>query len=131
MKRPRYQLTDLQRQILKDRNENLELFFLTQLMRNGFPVPVRQYQFALPRKWAFDLAYLELKIGIEIHGGVDTRGYGLRGRHVRGRGFEEDRRKLNEAVARGWRVLEFTRTMLEPRPVESEALTMLRRVLEG
>jgi hypothetical protein len=137
-------LTDAQRAVAKARREWLEEVFLKQVLEAGFDPPLRNYHFYPRRQWAFDFAWKKEMdcfvvpwVAVEIHGGVDTKAYGLRGRHVRGKGFQEDRRKINEAVALGWKVLEFTKEMLDwtrgrgrsGRP-ESEAIQMLRRVLE-
>lgn len=55
------------------------------------------------RKWRFDYAWADLKIALEIHGGVFTNG-----RHVRGKGFTEDKVKMNSAQLLGWIVIEAT-----------------------
>lgn len=55
------------------------------------------------RKWRFDYANEQLKIAIEIEGGVWTGG-----RHVSGSGFMGDMEKYNEAVVLGWKLLRFT-----------------------
>lgn len=71
--------------------------------------PAREILFAPPRKWRFDFAWPAWKIGIEIEGGTS---FG-KSRHSRGRGFENDCRKYNEAALLGWRVLRFTTEMVE------------------
>ena len=55
------------------------------------------------RKWRIDVAIVDLKIGIEIEGGVWTNG-----RHTRGNGFIEDMEKYNAAATLGWVILRFT-----------------------
>ena len=62
--------------------------------------PVREHHFHPRRGWRFDLAWPDRKLACEVDGGVHSGG-----RHVRGRGFEEDAVKLNEALLLGWRVL--------------------------
>ena len=74
---------------------------LAQLV--GFPDPVTELLFHPKRKWRFDFAWEEQKLALEIHGGIHSGG-----RHTRGRGFVEDRAKMNEAVLLGWTVLEVT-----------------------
>ena len=60
----------------------------------------------------FDFAFPSHKLLIELHGG--TNAYGKhRGRHIRPSGFESDRKKMNDAVMNGWRVLEFTTDMIK------------------
>lgn len=74
---------------------------LAQLV--GFPDPVIELLFHPKRKWRLDYAWEEQKLAIEVHGGIHSGG-----RHTRGRGFVEDRAKMNEATLLGWTVLEVT-----------------------
>lgn len=62
-----------------------------------------EYPFHPTRKWRLDFAIPLDKIGIEVHGGVFSQG-----RHTRGKGFTEDREKMNEAQIMGWKVIEVT-----------------------
>ena len=71
-----------------------------------------EYRFHPVRRWRFDVAFPEQKVAIELEGGT-----WMRGRHVRGKGFEEDCAKYNSALILGWRVLRFTTGMLETDPV--------------
>lgn len=77
-----------------------------QVLNSLCPVPggwASELQFHPVRQWRFDLAAPELRIAIEIEGGV-FRG----GRHTRGRGYVRDMEKYNAAVTRGWRMLRYT-----------------------
>ena len=74
---------------------------LTQLV--GLPDPATELLFHPKRKWRFDYAWEEQKLALEVHGGIHSGG-----RHTRGRGFVEDRAKMNEATLVGWTVLEVT-----------------------
>lgn len=74
---------------------------LAQLV--GFPDPTTERLFHPKRKWRFDYAWEEQKLALEVHGGIHSGG-----RHTRGRGFVEDRAKMNEATLLGWTVLEVT-----------------------
>lgn len=67
------------------------------------PEPVQEHRFHPPRRWRFDLAYPDLKIAVELEGGIWTMG-----RHTRGSGFVKDTEKYNQAVLDGWRVLRYT-----------------------
>jgi hypothetical protein len=69
---------------------------------DGLPY-VAQYRFHPSRRWRLDFAWPEKMVALEIHGGVWSGG-----RHTRGGGFIADRRKMNAAVAIGWRILEWT-----------------------
>ena len=57
------------------------------------------------RRWRFDFLLLpaDLKIAIEVEGGVFTHG-----RHTRGKGFTNDLIKYNEALLMGYSVLRYT-----------------------
>ncbi|HHQ4624442.1 TPA: hypothetical protein ACSPZX_000124 [Aeromonas veronii] len=74
---------------------------LAQLV--GFPDPATELVFHPRRKWRLDFAWPTHMIAVEIHGGIHTGG-----RHTRGRGFVEDRAKMNEAALLGWTVIEAT-----------------------
>lgn len=85
----------------------------------GLPTPERNYLFAkaIGRKWAFDLAWPDRMLAIEIEGGIWTQG-----RHTRGRGFEGDIAKYNQATLMGWAVLRITPGML----LDCRAMTLLK-----
>ena len=74
---------------------------LAQLV--GFPDPTTELMFHPKRKWRLDFAWPTHMIAVEIHGGIHSGG-----RHTRGRGFVEDRAKMNEAALLGWTVIEAT-----------------------
>jgi very-short-patch-repair endonuclease len=71
--------------------------------------PEREFKFCEGRKWAFDFAFPEEMVAIEIEGGT---AFG-KSRHSRGEGFENDCRKYNAATDLGWRVLRFTTAMVQ------------------
>jgi len=77
----------------------------------GFPEPAREYRFMPPRRYRFDLAWPELKIAVELEGGVFSGG-----RHTRGTGFESDCAKYNYAALFGWTILRYTANMLSKDP---------------
>ncbi len=77
---------------------------LAEIKAEGLPEPVLEFRFHSIRKWRFDICWPEpYWIALEIHGGVYNFGH-----HVRGKGFEDDREKMNEAQILGWRVLEYS-----------------------
>jgi very-short-patch-repair endonuclease len=81
----------------------------THLKQAGFTGYVREYQFAPPRRWRFDFAWLDQKLAIEIEGGVFGTGrQHTPGRHSRGVGLTADCVKYAEAMCLGWRVLRVT-----------------------
>lgn len=70
--------------------------------------PLREYCFAPPRRWRFDFAWPNIKLAVEVHGGI-----WISGRHNRPSGFSRDLAKMNKAQMLGWRVLQFTRKDVE------------------
>jgi very-short-patch-repair endonuclease len=68
----------------------------------GYPPPKAQHRFHPTRRWAFDFAWPELMLAVEVEGGVGTRG-----RHVRPAGFIADCEKYTTAAAMGWAVLRY------------------------
>lgn len=96
----------------KQRREALEdaFAFAWQIETDGNPElkPIRQYEFHPERKWLFDFAWKQAKLAVEIHGGT-----WINGAHNRGGGMANDCDKKREAIALGWRVLEFTDTDLK------------------
>jgi hypothetical protein len=82
--------------------------------------PVREYHFARPRRWRFDFAWPLYFLAVEVEGGSFVSG-----RHTRGKGFESDCEKLNEAALRGWKVLRVTPHMIE----DGTAIALIRRAL--
>ena len=88
----------------------------------GLPVPVAEYRFAPPRKWAWDWSWPEHLLALEKNGGV-----WIRGKHSRGKGQINDMEKWTEAAARGWRILHCV-----PDDLESDrVLTAIGRALEA
>lgn len=75
----------------------------------GLPEPIRELLFHDERAWAFDFAWPEYHVAVEVEGG--TRIFGG-GRHNRADGFEDDCTKYNEAQYYGWEVLRFTTEMV-------------------
>ncbi len=101
---------------------SLEEQLLFQIKAARLPQPVREFQFAKPRRWRFDFAYPAHKVAVEVEGGV-----WIGGRHMRGRGYESDCEKYNEASLAGWRVLRFTPAMIR----SGEALVTVERAVSS
>lgn len=83
--------------------------------------PVREHRFAEGRKWAFDFAWPEFHLAVEIEGGT---AFG-KSRHSRGDGFMQDCRKYNTATIMGWKILRFTTQMVKT----AEAIDTVRGLL--
>jgi len=65
----------------------------------------REFRFHEGRRWLFDFAWPDKKIGLEVHGGIWL---GKSGAHTSDVGRARDMEKMNAAVMLGWRVLEVT-----------------------
>lgn len=69
----------------------------------GLPRPVREHRFHLTRKWRIDYAWPDIKLALEVEGGVWTAG-----RHTRGLGFMRDMEKYNALAEAGWTLIRTT-----------------------
>lgn len=87
----------------------------------GVVEPTSEYVFARPRLWRFDLAWPELRLAVEVEGGIWMR----RGHHSSGKGFESDCEKYNTAAIAGWKVLRVTPGMID----DGRALEVIQRAL--
>jgi very-short-patch-repair endonuclease len=78
-----------------------------QLKHASLELPSPQHTFAqeIGRNWAFDYAYVDRRIAIEVEGGTRLKGGGRHNRHT---GFQEDVWKYNTATKLGWRLYRFT-----------------------
>lgn len=86
----------------------------------GLPAPEREFCFAMPRRWRFDLCWPGRKLAAEIEGGT-----WVQGRHSRGAGMRKDAEKYNAAVLDGWKVLRFTADMVR----DGSAIQVLERAI--
>lgn len=73
---------------------------------NGPPL-APEHGFHPTRKWRFDFAHLPSRVAVEIEGGT-----WMSGGHSRGKGYQEDCEKYNEAVRLNWRVFRLTGKMI-------------------
>jgi very-short-patch-repair endonuclease len=83
-------------------SEGEDLFLIHCRARLPF-LPLRQFRFHPSRKWTFDFAWPDHKIAVEVEGGLF-----IRGRHSRGKGYENDMCKYNHATLMGWKVYRFS-----------------------
>jgi len=117
-------LTEARRLAAKAKREQFERLFAHQCAAVGIAAPIPQYQFAreLGRLWAADFAWPDLKLLVEIEGGIHKRGGGA---HSRPMGILRDMEKSNHAVLLGWRVLRFSTDQVR----SGDALRFLERVM--
>lgn len=80
---------------------------ILQIRAARLPPPQREYRFHPTRRWRFDFCWPKKYIACEFEGGVYTHG-----RHTRGKGFENDCEKYNEAALYGWKVIRVTANMV-------------------
>lgn len=104
---------------------DLEQELLFQISAVGLPEPKTEYRFYSGRRWRFDGAWPEHKLAYEVEGGIWSGG-----RHVRGKGFEQDCIKYNNAALEGWCVLRFTGGMIKS-GLAVEQLERAWRILGG
>lgn len=87
--------------------------------------PETEHRFHPARRWRFDFAFPALRLGVEVEGGLYSRG-----RHVRPAGYEADLEKYNAAALAGWMVLRFSPAQVRSGQAASmieEAVKQLRQ----
>ena len=67
----------------------------------------KEFRFHPVRRWRLDFFLPEHRIGLECEGGT-----WIAGRHTRGKGYEADLRKYNEAMRMGIRIFRFSTNMI-------------------
>ena len=107
----------------------LEEKLLAQIIEQGFPNPELEYRFHPVRKWRFDMywprplhIWRPLAIACDIEGGTFSGG-----RHVRGKGYEGDCEKYNEAALMEIIVIRVTAKHIK----DGSAVDWLGRALGG
>jgi len=81
----------------------------------------RQYVFHPGRKWRFDFQLPLRYIAIEVEGGLFVKG-----RHSRGKSYEADLRKYNQATINGYRLLRYSTDMVK----SGEAIKQIMEFIE-
>jgi hypothetical protein len=108
----------------------LEDTFAAQVRRYRLPEPVRQLKFALDvrRKWAWDFAWPQFMVAVELQGlvveAIGNRRY-VRGGHGTVPGMINDMEKLNAGVLLGWSPLWFAQNHVR----SNDAIAVTQRVL--
>jgi very-short-patch-repair endonuclease len=80
----------------------LERHLQTMMRLHGLPEPVRELRFHPPRMFRLDFAWPDVKLAVEIEGGI-YRGGG----HTSVKGLMRDIEKSNLLTMDGWRLLRF------------------------
>ena len=99
----------------------LEDTLALHIRAHKLPEPVREYRFHPERRWRFDFAWPDLRVAAEVEGGIYSGG-----RHTRGKGFERDAEKYNQATVIGWDVLRFSAGMIR----SGKAVETIRTLLD-
>lgn len=84
------------------------------------PLPHREFRFAPPRRWRWDLCWPERLLAVEVDGGS-----WVQGRHSRGKGMRADCEKQNAGVLLGWSILHVTSDMVR----DGSALNVVEQAL--
>lgn len=87
----------------ENNGSHLEQAALQIIRTSNLPDPTREHKFHPTRKWRFDFAWIELKLALEVEGGL----YG-KSRHTSITGYTNDCEKYSFAALLGWRVLRCT-----------------------
>jgi very-short-patch-repair endonuclease len=95
--------------------------FLALLRQNNLPIPVPEYKFHPTRRWRFDYCYPDLRIAIEIEGGVYTKGA-----HGSITGILRDVEKYTEAAILGYRILRILPADL----IKQDTILKIKRALD-
>ena len=93
----------LKRETWQARQRKLRDAMMVHIRAHGVPMPIAEYRPSGKRDWRIDLAWPVDRVALELHGGIWSDG-----RHVRGKGFRQDREKMNELQLLGWTVIEAT-----------------------
>ena len=96
-----------------------EMYFI-DIVSRGCVIPKRELRFHPGRRWAFDFAWPDFMVAVEIEGGIYSGG-----RHVRPTGFENDCEKYNAATSEGWRVYRYTGPMVSSGLAARETMKVL------
>lgn len=81
-----------------------------------------EFAFAVDRNWRFDYCLPDQKVAIESEGGIYSGG-----RHVRGKGYENDLEKYNRASADGWTLIRVTPSQL----LTIETINLIKKAIEN
>ena len=99
------------------------MYYLRALAPEWAEAAVEQYRIVPGRRYAWDVAFVEQRVAIELQGGLWSAGA-----HSRPKGILRDYDKHNLATAHGWRCLYFAADHLEDDP--ADVIAQVKSVLE-
>lgn len=73
------------------------------------------------KDWRFDFAWPNLKLAVEVEGGIFVGG-----RHNRGKGFENDLEKYDRAMSLGWNIYRCSDRLIK----EGRAVRTINQLIE-
>lgn len=108
------------------KREQFERMFAQQFAALRLAAPLPQFKFAkaLGREWTADFAWPDLKLLLEVDGGVWRRGGGA---HSHPSNILRDMEKQNDATLLGWRVLRFSTDEVK----SGHAVRFVERVMDS
>jgi hypothetical protein len=92
-----------------------------QIRQAGLPSPERQAKLVPGRRFAFDFAWPDLKLAVEVQGGI----FLPKGAHTSGAGVTRDCEKAALALLEGYRTLAVTGAMVR----DGRAVAWLQRLI--
>lgn len=100
----------------------LEELLAFQMKMLGFKEPVREYRFDDVRRFRFDFCWPDLKIAVEVEGGI----WKAKSGHS-GAGYLSDCQKYNLATAQGWKLFRYPVNLIK----SGEAVAELETIFDG
>jgi hypothetical protein len=86
----------------KRKSKNNYDYFPDECLLLGMDPPIAEYRFCPPRRFRIDFAWPDIKLAVEIEGGLY-----IGGRHTSVTGFKKDLEKYNLLTDHGWVLLRY------------------------
>lgn len=114
---------ELKKAVRNEKKEVWELTLIQQMVASGLPKPVRGFQPVPGRKFTTDIAYPDIRLLIEVDGGM----WLPKGGHTSGTGHERDCIKDAEALVEGYKTIRVTPGMID----KLIALDYIKKIFYG
>jgi hypothetical protein len=99
----------------------LEKIALAMIEEAGLPMPEREVKFCEHRKFRFDFCWPDIKLALEVDGGVFMKVSG----HTSGVGVTANIEKMNEATLAGYQVIRATKAHM----ISGQMIEWLKRAM--